>query len=117
MNQETITVAIVFGSIIAMITIPMLYSLAKKWIGRSNNISEEKFNRLAKAFVEYKEETQQRIQRLEALSGEEEWEPRSVADHSEEEAQKGHETIEIEGDSEAEQQGNDDGKLRNMLHE
>ena len=68
MGEDAIIVAIVFGSILGMITIPMLFNLAKKWIDRNNNsYDEQAFERLAKAFIQYKKESERRFQKLEAI--------------------------------------------------
>lgn len=93
------------------------FGLIKAWINRKNSsIQEEQFNRLAKAFMEYKEDTTKRIQHLEAIIANEDTEETS-SDSREIEAPK--EGIEIEANREPEQEQpqQDDNNLRNMLRE
>jgi hypothetical protein len=114
MDQETITVAIVFGSILAMISIPMLYSLAKKWLDRNDNsYDEQAFDRLAKAFMEHREDTKRRIQNLEAIIADDS----SASTSSADQVEKTEETIEIEDQPEHGPPEKDSGNLRNMLNE
>ncbi len=55
MNEDVLIVAIVFGTILSAIVIPMLLSVAKKWIeSKNSSFDEEAFDRLAKAFIKHK---------------------------------------------------------------
>jgi hypothetical protein len=127
MGEETIIVAIVFGSILGMITIPMLFSLAKKWIDRNNNsYDEQAFDRLAKAFIKHKKESERRFQNLEAIiAGEEpESEPAAESNRSLDERDKekdSHQSIEIDTEEKEKEQKKKSqsggGNLRNMLKE
>src|SRR5699024_6633825 len=71
MTENEIVVAIVFGSIVGIVAITFLFSLAKTWIKRNNSsYDEEKFDRLAKAFIRHKKETDRRLKKLESGSEE-----------------------------------------------
>jgi len=93
--------------------------LIKAWIERNKGgYDEETFDRLAKAFMQHKKDTERRLRNLEAIVTDENASP-SQADRQLEEP---HKTIEIE-DAEREEEneqkeksGNtDDRNLRNML--
>lgn len=95
------------GFVIAKIT-----GLIQAWINRKKGgYDEETFNRLAKAFMQHKKDTERRLQNLEAIISEEENEeqPRQISEPKQ--------TIEIEDDEResGQQQGSGDSKLRNML--
>lgn len=55
--------------IVAIVAIACATSVIKAWIERENisNIDEEKFNRLARAFMQHKKEMQERVQNLETI--------------------------------------------------
>ena len=118
---------IIFGSIILMMTIPMVFALVKKWIDRNNNsYDEQAFDRLAKAFIQYKKESERRFQNLEAIISEDEsTSSRSKKSDRKLERPQLHNTIEIETDTnksseKKEKKDNRDsnsGNLRNMLKE
>lgn len=124
MGEDAIIVAIVFGSILGMIVIPMFFNLAKKWIERNNNsYDEQAFDRLAKAFIQYKKESERRFQHLEAIIAEDDTKASSRAERSSAKNLKKeqlHNTIEIEEhESEPKDKKKDsgNGNLRNMLKE
>lgn len=120
MSFEEMVVALV-GSIGAFALVGYLaaktFGVIKAWINRNNSSIEEKqFNRLAKAFVEYKEDTTRRIQQLEAIIADEDVEQTS-SDSKEIEAPKKNIEIEDNRESEQKQSQQDDNNLRNMLRE
>lgn len=97
-----------------------IFDLIKSWINRnSNSIPEESFNRLAKAFMEHKENTERRLQNLEAIASEEGSENRSSSENQANQIEAPREPIEIEDQESAEResQSGDDSNLRNMLRE
>lgn len=55
--------------IVAIVAIACATSVIKTWIERKNNdnIDEESFNHLAKAFMQHKKEMNQRVQNLETI--------------------------------------------------
>lgn len=60
--------------IIAVVAIGCVTGLISSWMNKrykDTNINEENFNRLAKAFVEYKKEMTKRVENLEAIIAEE----------------------------------------------
>lgn len=123
MGEDAIIVAIVFGSILAMITIPMLISVAKKWIeSKNSSFDEEAFDRLAKAFIKHKKDSERRLQNLEAIVTDEE--PKSLESKSSQQplqqTQKTSKSIEIEeteSGKEKQEKESNSGNLRNMLKE
>lgn len=97
--------AFIFGSI---------FSLIRARINR-NNFDEEAFNRLARAFMKHKKESEQRIQNLEAIiAGDDEPKFELQSSRNEEDIK----SIEIE-DAEPQnvRRETDDNNLRNMLRE
>jgi len=118
MSFEEMVVALV-GSLGAFALVGYLaaktFGLIKAWINRNNSsIPEEEFNRLAKAFMEHKKNTERRLQHLEAIATEEESENKSGSKQLE--APK--EEIEIDDhDTEEEKSSSGDQNLRNMLRE
>ncbi len=98
------------GFIVAKIT-----GLIKSWINRNNNAyNEEDFNRLAKAFMQHKKDTERRLQNLEAIASEEEVTGSSSGTgKSIEEPER--KNIEIDEEPTESDSGNNN--LRNMLRE
>lgn len=120
MSGEEMIVAIIatvagvglLGFIIARIT-----GLIQTWINRDKGgYDEETFNRLAKAFMQHKKDTERRLQNLEAIISDEN---ASTSQKSErKQISEPEQTIEIEDDErQPENQKNKSGgdKLRNML--
>ena len=91
-------------------------SLIKAWIERNKGgYDEETFNRLAKAFMQYKKDTERRLQNLEAIVTDED----NSSSGSPKQLEEPHKTIEIEDTEQEEQEqsgsDSDDHNLRNML--
>ncbi len=115
MGFEEMVVAIIgtiagvglFGFIIYQVS-----GLIKSWINRKKGgYDEETFNRLAKAFMQHKKDTERRLQNLETIISDED------TNSSAKQISEPTDTIEIESDepeSERESQS-DDSNLRNML--
>lgn len=100
--------AFIFGSI---------FSLIRAKINR-NNLDEEAFNRLARAFMKYKKDSERRIRNLEAIIAGDEKEPISISAKSTKKADAPERTIEIEdAPLEKEDSVNQNSNLRNMLRE
>jgi hypothetical protein len=61
--------------VVTIVAIVCATGLIKAWINRNNHsqeeVDEESFNRLAKAFMQHKKEMQERVQNLEAIVAEE----------------------------------------------
>ncbi|NGP87313.1 hypothetical protein [Fodinibius halophilus] len=122
MSFEEMVVALV-GSLGAFALVGYLasktFGLIKAWINRKNSsVEEEQFNRLAKAFMEHKKNTEKRLQNLETIATDEQSEQSSSSEDTKKiEAPK--KSIEIEDrETTKEQSGsNDDSNLKNMLHE
>ncbi|MEL7833072.1 hypothetical protein [Fodinibius sp. Rm-B-1B1-1] len=125
MSFEEMVVALV-GSIGAFALVGYLaaktFNLVKTWINRNKGgVPEEEFNRLARAFMDYKKNSQRRLEHLEAIIADEE--PNSQTQEQEQKPPKQidapNKEIEIE-DSESASQGSlssDHNNLRNMLRE
>lgn len=123
MSFEEMVVALV-GSLGAFALVGYLaaktFGLIKTWINRNkNSIPEEEFDRLAKAFMQYKKNTERRLQNLEAIISEQDQESTTDTQSSSKQIDALRENIEIK-DQEPEkgksQSGNSDN-LRNMLRE
>lgn len=123
MSFEEMVVALV-GSIGAFALVGFLaaktFGLIKTWINRNKGgVPEEEFNRLAKAFVQYKKDTERRLQNLEAIISEQDSESSSNTASSTKQIDAPHQNIEIE-DQQSEKQKSQTGNsndLRNMLRE
>jgi len=123
MSFEEMVVAIIgtiagvgfLGFVIAKIT-----GLIKAWINRNNNsIPEEQFNRLAKAFMQHRKESEQRIKNLEAALGTKKSDSTKSSQKSSKQIEAPRQEIEIEDrETEEKESGSqDDNNLRNMLRE
>lgn len=92
-----------------------IYKLIRARIDRNNGINDETFERLARAFIQHKKETRERLQNLEAIVSDESSDTGQVTDSRQ--------TIEIpeeENRDEESRQRSDEGSgsnLRNMLRE
>ncbi len=103
------------GFVFAKIT-----GLVSSWINRNKSgVPEEEFNRLAKAFMEYKKDTQQRLKNLEAIIADEDDSKMSSSSGNSKKIEAPKQDIEIddqETGNEPTKSGND-SNLRNMLRE
>ncbi|WP_372635020.1 hypothetical protein [Fodinibius sp.] len=121
MGFEEMVVALV-GAIGGIALVGFIFAkivgLTKAWINRNNTaITEEDFDRLARAFMEHRKRSERRIQHLEAIiAGEDEIKAPQTLSESSEKPEVSSETIEID-EEQQESSGGDDGNLRNMLHE
>ena len=104
-------VAIVGGVGLAGFIFYNIFKLIRTWIGGSEGYDEETFERLARAFMQHKKETERRLQNIEAIVTDEE--PQSSSAKQIKEPKK---SIEID-DEESEDTKSSDGNLRNMLRE
>lgn len=121
MGEDELIVLIVFGSIFGIVVVSQLIGLAKKWIERNNSgYNDKAFDRLAKAFIKHKKESERRFQNLEAIISEEKPAKSKKSSNKELKETQLHNTIEIEDDtaeSEKKRGESDSGNLRNMLKE
>ena len=111
--------AIITGTGLAGYIFMNIFKLIRSWIGGSGKVDEESFNRLAKAFMEYKKDTQQRLKNLEAIIADEDDTKTSSSSGSSKQIEAPKQSIEIEDqetESERSQSGSD-SNLRNMLRE
>jgi hypothetical protein len=123
MSFEEMVVALV-ASIGGIIMVGFIFAkitgLIKAWINRNNNsIPEEQFNRLAKAFMEHKKETQRRLKNLEAIAAGDDISENASNNEKTKQIDAPKDSIEIDDrDEEKEQSQSDtDSNLRNMLKE
>jgi len=115
MDENIIIVAIVFGSVVGIVALSLLFNLIKTTIKNKNNntYDEEACERMAQAFIQYKKETTRRLENLEAI----------VTDEKAESPQKSQKTpsskqIEIEQKADgAKEPSAGNQNLRNMLRE
>lgn len=120
MTFEEMVVALV-GSIGAFALVGYLasktFGLIKTWINRNkNSIPEEEFNRLAKAFMQYKKDTERRLRHLETIASEDNENHSSKHNTRSRQVEAPKKDIEI-NPQENEEQSNpgDSDNLRNML--
>ncbi len=104
-------VAIVGGVGLAGFIFYNIFKLIRTWIGGSEGYDEETFERLARAFMQHKKETERRLQNLEAIVTDEDNQSSTTK-----QIEEPKNTIEIE-DDESEEKKSSDGNLRNMLRE
>lgn len=124
MSFEEMVVALV-GAIGAFALVGFLaaktFGLIKAWINRNKGgVPEEEFNRLARAFMEHKKDSQRRIQNLEAIIADDDSleNPQNVEAPNQIEAPK--ESIEFDDSENAPEESESNGNknnLRNMLRE
>lgn len=117
MSFEEMVVALV-GAIGGIALVGFIFAkitgLIKAWINRNNSeYSEEDFNRLARAFMQHKKDTERRLQNLEAIAGGDELSDPEAKSRQIEERQQ---SIEID-DKEQEKTDSGNKNLRNMLRE
>ena len=112
-GDEVAIVAIVFGSVVTVIFMGIVASIIKTAIKRkSGNLSENK--EFLAALREFKEQTEQRLNHLEAIVSDD-TPSTSAQKHAKRPEQKS--AIEIEISSEPEEnQTKESGKLKNMLN-
>lgn len=106
--------AIIAGTGLTAFIFGSIFKLIRSWIGRGSGYDEETFERLARAFMQHKKDTERRLQNLEAIVADEAENPSNRKQL--EEVRK---TIEIEEDEQEEEKTNKNsgGNLRNMLRE
>ncbi len=122
MNELIPIIAIVFGTSLAGFIFYGIYRIIRMWIGTPSGdvVSREEFNRLGRAFVEFRKDSRRRIENLEAIvsegktsGGKKKKENRKLGGPTE--------TIEVDTDtgeeSEKEKDSSGDSNLRNMLRE
>lgn len=123
MSFEEMVVALV-GSIGAFALVGYLaaktFGLIKSWINRNKGgVPEEEFNRLARAFMDYKKNSQRRLEHLEAIIADENPNDQPQKKESPKHIDAPKQNIEIE-DSESvsqESPSSNRNNLRNMLRE
>jgi hypothetical protein len=60
-------ISVIFGCWVAVVFIHGLFKLLRTWINRNNkSYDQEKFDRLAKAFIRFKKETECRMKQIES---------------------------------------------------
>lgn len=129
--EAIIIVAIVFGTPLVGFTLYGVYKLLKLWIGGPSGevVPRQDFNRLGKAFVEFKKDAERRIRSLEAIVSEEDRGKSASQSSGSSSRQLGEptKTIEVDSGGEAEEkeagsrknkgESSDSNNLRNMLRE
>lgn len=105
--------ALAFGGFV----IGKFINLIKTWINRKKpSYDQEKFERLAKAFIQYKKQSKRRIEKLEAAINQRKPEP-STETGQPLEGKKTNKSIEIETEQPKKQTRTDSGRMENMLRE
>lgn len=116
-GEEVIIVAIVFGSLVGLVSLILISNIIKTWIkrGTPGNLSENK--EFLSALREFKKNTEHRLSNLETIIAEEE---RHTSQSPDAFTQSGNhkETLDIELESLSEEEkAPDKGNLRNMLNQ
>ena len=119
---------IICGTLLTGVIFWKIFDVIKAWINRKNpSYDEEKIDRIAKAFIQYKKETERRLQNVEAIITDDE--PKSVGTSSRRKLgpSKSHGRIEIDDNEETQQenasehpdreQNSNSGNLKNMLNQ
>lgn len=106
-------VAIVGGVGLAGFIFYNIFKLIRTWMSGSNSYDDETFERLARAFMQHKKETERRLQNLETIVTDED---SSSSTNSTKQIKESNKKIEIEDEDEEEIKSSD-GNLRNMLRE
>ena len=121
MSFEEMVVALVGaggGIVLVGFIFAKTVGLIKAWINRNNtSITEEDFDRLAQAFMEYRKRSERRMQNLEAIiAGKDDLSAQELSDRGGRQ-KASNKTIEIEDEQQDESPSADNGNLRNILHE
>ena len=116
MGEDVFIVAIVFGTVLAIVFLGIMSSIINNWIkrGSAGNLSENK--EFLAALREFKEKTERRLENLEAIVSDEA--PRKIsAPQKKKETKRAKSSLEIELDDEPESESTKDGsRLKNMLN-
>lgn len=105
---------IVFGTILTGVIFWKVFDVIKAWINRDkSSIDEEQFERMARAFIQHKKDTERRLKNLETIVTDDK--PATGRQLSQKSSA---ETIEIdEGNSDtADKNSSSGGRLNNMLN-
>lgn len=107
--------AIIAGTGLAGYIFMNIFKLIRSWVGGNSDVDEESFNRLAKAFMEHKKDTERRLQHLEAIASEDD--TKSESSSKQIEAPKEEIEIDDRDTEQSETSSGDKNNLRNMLRE
>lgn len=117
MGEDTIIVAIVFGTVLTIVFMGIVGSIINNWIKRGSSSGDLSKNKeFLAALREFKEKTDQRLSNLEAIVAEEhpEKSPSKKSVNRKEQSS----SIEIELNDEPEkEESSKSGNLRNMLNQ
>lgn len=108
---------IVFGTLLVGYVFGKIVGLIKAWINRKGgSYDEEKIDRMAKAFIKHKKDTERRLQNLEAILTDDN--PKSGSTSKKQLNKRRSETIEIDDrETDTDQQEESyKGNLQNMLN-
>ncbi len=113
-------VSVIFGCWVAVVFIHGFFKLLRTWINRNKSTyDEEKFDRLAKAFIRFKKETERRMKQIEAASESSNAQPAAphVKERTKHDRNRGR--IEMDQDDTAVNKKHtaESGTLKNMLNE
>lgn len=113
--DPTGTLVIIFIFVFSIVFVSKSAKLLRAWINRKKpTYDQEKFDRLAKAFIQYKKQSERQIKRLETEIKKIGSHPSSAAEESTEE-QPTNKSIEIEPRQAQEHNTTNSGKMENML--
>ncbi|MCC5904849.1 MAG: hypothetical protein JJU13_01460 [Balneolaceae bacterium] len=117
MGEETIIVAIVFGSVITIVFLGIVGSIIKAWVKKGSGKSLTENQEFLAALREFKEKTDRRLANLEAIVTDDKkssLKSRDKEQHRKEQKNAIEIEIETEAQKEEEQKSS---KLKNMLNQ
>jgi len=119
MGEDAIIVAIVFGSVLAIVFMGVLGSIINNWIKRGSKSGDVTKNKeFLAALREFKEKTDKRLANLEAIVSEEDSSGNRSKSKKQQKDKEPQRSIEIELDSEPDsEESAKSGNLRNMLNQ
>lgn len=113
MEEIFIIILLMFGTIFGCILMWKFFDMVRGTINNKSRWDEDKFERLARAFIQHRNKTDERLQNIEAiLAGDE---PRASGKSQEKAKTSSRQSIEIE-DHIRDEADNENGNLRNMLN-
>jgi len=113
MSEEVFITAIVFGSVVAIVTLGIIGSIIKTWVKNrpGNNLADNE--EFLEALRQFKQKTDRRLSNLEAIVIDDE---PPASQQKSVKPSEAHNTIEIDDQKESAKKSSD-GNLKNMLKE
>jgi hypothetical protein len=115
MEEIVALIFIIFGTVLGGLILWKIFDVVRSSITKNKlGYDEDKFDRLAKAFIQHRNDTEKRLQNIEAIVTE--GSATSISSSNRSLDRSGSQSsIEIEADDEQEEQKSSSGNLSNML--